>query len=156
MLRVDPETKARLEEAARRQGLSLTSFLLQAAEHAAGRVKPMSTGVMKPRGRGACPTFFVAQCHEARRGGGLGYRDAGWTLLRSIAGLCDYHVEEEEWARRLDELAALLDAGDEGGVWEWLQREVPRCMALVPARRRGQFLAGVFQAYEEDDGILQL
>ena len=36
----------------------------------------------------------------------------------------------------------------------WFDRELPRCMELIPRRRRASFLAGVYTEVEEDDGVL--
>jgi hypothetical protein len=155
IVRVDADTKGRIEEAARRQGLSLSTFVLRAAERAAAKEKPMKTEMLKPRGRGGCPTFFVALCGEARRGGESSYYGAGHELMRHVAALRARHLNEEEWGRRLDRLAELLQGGqDEEGVWQWFQEELPRCMVLVPTRRRDQFLKGVYAMWEEDPGVL--
>jgi hypothetical protein len=171
-IRVDEETKSRLEAAANARGVSLTTFLLRAADEAAKKgLKTMTITleggrIVKPHGRGACPSFFVGQCHEAARGGANGYFSAGRELARHVGRLCSYDVEEDEWNKRLADLGKLLDAGFEGtspgrtpllisistkdeAVLEWFDKEVPRCMAIVPRKRRKQFLAGVYAAYEE-------
>jgi hypothetical protein len=78
-IRVDDQTKTRLEGAARARGQSLTTFLLSAAECAArGRdlsaaFDPAGNPLPKPKGRGPCPTFFLARCYGASKGGADGY-----------------------------------------------------------------------------------
>jgi hypothetical protein len=154
IVRVDADTKGRIEAAARRQGLSLSTFVLRAAEGAAAR-KPTQAGSLKPRGRAGSPTFFVALCAEARQGGESSYYDAGHELMLHVAELRACHLSEEEWGCRLDRLAELLQGEqDEEGVWQWFQQELPRCMVLVPTRRRDQFLKGVYAMWEEDPGVL--
>jgi hypothetical protein len=158
IVRVDAATKQRIEAAARRLGKSVTSFLLESAETAARKVEAMpeiTASMMKPKGRGACPTFFLACCHEASKGGESNYGAAGHELMRHVVHLCDYAVEEDEWEARLDRLQALLDAQDDDGILAWFDRELPRCMALVPRRRRAQFLKGVLAMHEENDCQIQ-
>jgi hypothetical protein len=162
MVRVSAETKARIKAAAHRLGKSVTTFVLEAAEKAAGKVEAMPTTIEKPKGRGACPTFFVACCHEAARGGTNGYAAAGRTLARRLHDLAPWEMEEDEWEEELrlleDRLYPPRDGGllaifnpDDEQVWEWFTRNLPRCTALVPRRRREQFLAGVYEAVEEGD-----
>jgi hypothetical protein len=160
IVRVDPDTKARIEAAAGRLGKSITTFILDAAEQAASKVESMPTTIQKPKGRGACPTFFMACCHEAARGGTNGYAVAGRTLAIHLHSLTPFDMEEEGQAemKKLEDLLypprqegwALLNPDDEK-VWEWFTRNLPRCTALVPNRRRGQFLAGVYEAVEQGD-----
>lgn len=48
------------------------------------------------------------------------------------------------------ELDRLLDAHDAAEqIWHWLRRTLPRCMALVPSRRKATFLRGIEAAVEE-------
>lgn len=103
---------------------------------------------------GACPDGFRRRCREARRGGkGRGYRLAGYTL----AGLVPSLIEEDsdgDLAQKLDELSQLVwrwtegpDAGpipDDAGVLAWLDRELPRCLALIPKGCRQPFLRGFY------------
>jgi len=152
IVRVDPETKSRIEAAARLTGKSITTFILEAAEKAARKAEAMPTAAMqtKPKGRGACPTFFLAFCTGARQGGESGYFGAGHELMRHVASLGDDELGEAEWDARLDQLEELLTQEDDDGILQWFEQELPRCMKLVPARRRGQFLKGVYAMFEED------
>jgi hypothetical protein len=159
IIRVDAETKRRFEEAAEGLGLSLTSFLLRAAEAAAGAAakrQAKASAAARPAPRktsGALPTFFRAVCLEASRGGGLGYDWAGRKLLRAAAELIAWDTTEELQHKYM-ELESLIWARDDGGVLGWFDRELPRCMGLIPRRRRASFLNGVYQEVEEDDGVL--
>jgi hypothetical protein len=47
--------------------------------------KPAMNGLMKPKERGACRSFFVARCREARSSAAVGYEHAGYTLVMHIA-----------------------------------------------------------------------
>jgi len=66
-------------------------------------------------------------------------------LVRAAARL-----DEDEWGREVDALLALLDGRDDEPVWGWFKRHYPKCMALVPARRRWQFVEGVRKAHEDN------
>jgi hypothetical protein len=108
----------------------------------------------KPKGYGACPSHFRATCQRASRGGSSGYDEAGYQLMAGLGSLAPYDVEREDWGRQLQELENLLlptEAGgtmvppDDGAVLAWFDRRVPRCMALIPPRRRGTFLEGVYR-----------
>jgi hypothetical protein len=107
--------------------------------------------VAKPRGYGACPTHFVARCREAAAGGSQGYDSVGYHMASHVAGLSPDNIEDEEWDRHLDVLADHIDQGDDRAIIDWLGRFVPRCMALVPRRRRESFLAGIYRYVNEDE-----
>jgi hypothetical protein len=107
----------------------------------------MKTSLLaKPKGRGACPSYFLAGCHEAARGGADGYAAAGHELMRHVGREINDGGDLEA---KLDELRDLVGAGNDAGVLAWFDREVPRCMALVPRRRRHQFLKGAYAMFEE-------
>lgn len=99
------------------------------------------------------PTFFRACCREASRGGKHSYEEAGHELARH----CDNLHDEPEAV--MGELLTLLndaakwyqrtDAAHQA-VLAWFDREFPKCMALIPARRRDQFVRGVFRAYDDE------
>jgi uncharacterized protein (DUF1778 family) len=62
-VRVDADAKARIVEAAAREGKNVTTFVLDAAMREAARVE------RKPRGQfTGVPTFFRALCREATLG----------------------------------------------------------------------------------------
>jgi hypothetical protein len=149
ILRVDAETKAWITEAANRQGKSLTTFLLQAAAKAAGKESPISVASLKPRGKGPCPTWFLASCHEAKQGGTNGYYWPGYKLASALGSHQPYEVETDDWADEIERLNTLAQRNEREAVAEWFQAYLPRCLALVPVRRREQFLDGIFQAAEE-------
>jgi hypothetical protein len=116
-----------------------------------------STSLVSP----ACPTFFRAACREASQGGaGHTYRHAGYTLAGHIAGLVLFGAEDEPWLAAVDELASLIRPDDgplmvnDAAVIGWFKHHLPGCIALVPARRRGAFLEGLYEFVIEEDGNL--
>jgi hypothetical protein len=158
IIRVDSETKRRIEQAAESQGLTITSFVLRAAEKAAAaaaktRAAPAARSRRPKRtAKGnvsqACPTYFRATCFEASRGGAAGYRWAGRKLMGTVDYVLAWDTDQER-AAKLEELADLAGASDDDGVLGWFDRELPRCMALIPRRRRRLFLAGVYEEIAE-------
>ncbi len=96
------------------------------------------------------PSFFRACCQEASFGGGNSYRVPGWHLAIHISELESYEYDDEnEFQARIAALQSLLSAGNRRAVLEWLVDEYPRCLQLVPRRRRQTFLDGVFDAFGE-------
>jgi hypothetical protein len=105
---------------------------------------------------GPCPTFFRALCRTASEGGSGGYEWAGHGLTGAIPQLMPEDVEHDEWYDLVQEFIGLVcpegpssgmsawPAPDDEAVLAWLDRWLPRCMALVPRRRRDSFLKGVY------------
>jgi len=95
-------------------------------------------------GSGACPTYFRALCRTATDGTTGGYRHVGAQFIGGVASMLAEDDEDQAGAK-LDELEKLICGRDDGGTLAWFAREFPRCMALIPARRRHQFLAGIYE-----------
>jgi hypothetical protein len=112
--------------------------------------------IEKPKGRGACPSFFFAQCREASLGGAGGYRNAGHSLASTIAQLPPDWIEEDQWVPELEKLQALIEAGSDEEIIAWFKRWVPRCMALVPARRYDSFLRGVYACVIDEENSVDV
>jgi len=94
---------------------------------------------------GPCPAFFRGNVMEARRHR-EGYALAGYHLAIHARELVPLNAPESA----VEDLACAVVANDPGEqLWLWLQRTLPRCMALVPARRKRTFLKGVLEAIEE-------
>lgn len=101
------------------------------------------------------PSYFRASCYEvASRRLNVGYEYAGQQLARHLERLAPYDLDEDDWLGRLESLDEAIDGGDREGVMAFLLHHFPRCMALVPARRRDRVVAGVFEYAEENQGIL--
>ena len=102
-----------------------------------------------------CPTCFRAVCHEAAQGGANGYVRAGHFLMGLLPQVLEHDDDEPDL--RLGELQHLvqgerprsesqfLASPDATRVWGWLSHELPRCVALIPARRRVSALRGVYR-----------
>ncbi len=146
-MRVSAEDKEALEEAARARGQSLTKFLIDS-----GRKQARSK--RKPKLTGPLPTFFRALCEQAKLGGANGYWTAGHELTRHLDALKPYDIESESrWLAEIEHLAGYIDDGDDDASWEWFEKYLPRCAALVPKRRRESFIAGVADYAEDNDGL---
>jgi len=101
-------------------------------------------------GSGACPSYFRALCRTATDGTTGGYRHVGHQFIGGVASIIE---GDDDDLAKLDELAARVLARDDAGTLAWFDRELPRCMALIPARRRHQFLAGVYAGVDEDQDV---
>lgn len=146
IMRVNPEVKERIEEAARLSGLSVTSFVIGAAMKAAEQA--IKKG-QQPAKFGGVPSFFRALCSEASRGGSMGYARAGYELARHADNLAPDVSEMSEWLPEVEKLNSLCESDDRAGIYAWFVQHYPRCMELVPSRRREQFVDGVLSAAED-------
>lgn len=59
-------------------------------------------------------------------------------------------MNDQQWAKETDRLTSAVDQPDDDGVWNWFKEHFPKCMRLVPTRRKQQFVVGVRQAYGEE------
>jgi hypothetical protein len=146
MMRIDPDQKRRIEDAARKVGQSLTSFLLEAAMKAAEKVENA-----RPSGgrHGGVPKYFAVHCLEARRGGANGYAIAAYHLASHVYTEHPWDGTWNAWKQECIRLNGLCRDRDDNGVWGWFRDHYPQCMKLVPERRKQQFLRGVYQAHQE-------
>lgn len=183
IMRVDAETKQRIEAAARDVGLSVTSFITKAATDAASqpaRVKPPQYEAGESF---RFPHEFAQDCREAHRGGAFGYDRAGTRLASSaitaverdraearfwaeagqkLGGArkpkkTDDEIEADapnkpeyaKWEKDLKALRKAFVARDDDAVLDWFDVHYRSAMDLVPARRRNQFLVGVYRALDD-------
>lgn len=115
----------------------------------------------------ACPNFFRACCREASRGGTRGYAEAGYVLARSLAYLRPNESDADSWAAEVDRLLEFVcpvvppgrgsggtawGVPDDAGALACLDELLPRCMELVPPRRRNSFLAGLCAFLRDEEG----
>ena len=138
VIRVSAEEKENWEKAARERHKSLTSFLRDAAKKEARKEPPK----VSPRAFRGVPTFFKALCAEARQGGANNYGRAGHEFTRHLASSMPYEFDEEEWFEQLDNLQSMIEEERDFDAWNWFREYFPKCMELVPNRRKDQFLAG--------------
>lgn len=146
-IRVSEEKKKCLEKAARERHKSLTSFLLDAGIKEAQKKLPK----VSPRAFRGAPTFFKALCAEARQGGANNYGLAGHELARHLASNIPYDFEEDEWLEQLDNLLNMIEEERDLDAWNWFREYYPKCMELVPNRRKDQFLSGVKEYLEKNE-----
>ena len=155
ILRVDPKAKERIALAARSRGKNMSTFILDATMRQVVKVESQP----EPRravGSGPCPTYLRAMCETAKAGGSTGDEAVGDDLLNLAATEPSWDVEEQEWSRRLRNIEKLLarrrrivSEGPEvdAAVLACFEEYVPRCLRLIPARRRTALLRGVYERY---------
>jgi hypothetical protein len=162
-LRVEGETKTRIANAAARKGVTMTTFIIQAAEREAVRVEKQTRKTGQHTG---VPTFFRALCREATHGGTSNYGRAGYELTRHIGSRqMPSDVDDDEWHVELERLASfacpttesqgtvsMVGDPDVVGVWQWFCNHYPKCMKLIPIRRKRAFVEGV-RAVIDDDNV---
>jgi hypothetical protein len=146
--RVEAERKNRWEEAAAMQGLSLTTFLGEAADRAADAAENRED-------TNPFYKFIRNLSREATQGGASNYAKFGQGLAGSLEILQPGSVAttEGEWWGCLKELEQLLSRKarrDDAKVWAWFEGRLPDFMKPIPTRRRDQFVQGVYRAW--DDG----
>ena len=146
IVRIDPEQKRRIEDAARKVGQSLTTFLLEATMKAVDKVEKSRPSEGQ---HGGVPKHFALHCVEARRGGANGYATAAYHLAMHVYTEHRWDVAWGAWKQECARLNGLCRDQDDQGTWEWFRDHYPQCMTLVPERRKQQFLKGVYQAHEE-------
>ena len=149
VLRVSSEDKEELQRAAGRLGKSLTSYLLGVGKKQA---RTDNKRALSSSFRGV-PTFFKALCAEARLGGANGYYVAAHELTRHLHSNVPDELYEEEWLAELDRLVEMILAERDDAVWEWFNHYLPKCMTLIPKRRKDRFLAGVYGFLEEQETL---
>ena len=92
------------------------------------------------------PSFFRACCRDASRGGGFGFDHPGRELARHVIDLSPYGYDDDEWMAEVSCLEPLVQENDDRGVVAWFVAYYPKCMALVPKRRRRSFAAGAMDS----------
>ena len=122
------------------------------SEHAAKDSSANEPRTPSPTFRGV-PTNFRASYARAREGGTHSYYWVGRSFTAQLESNIPYDLSFDEWDDRIGDLHKMISTGDNQGIWNWLQGFFPRCMQLVPRRRREQFLQGVY-AYAEEEWIL--
>lgn len=154
MIRIDPDLKRRSESAARRAGRTLSAFVLHAIERETHHVEKREQRVVEstPKSFSGVPTFFRAACATAQSGGEFGYDNAGFALAGALESLVPYDAEGGEWDDALEELRESARAEDYEAVIAWFKNSMPKCLELVPSRRRERFAEGVCR-YEAEKGI---
>ena len=92
------------------------------------------------------PSFFRGCCEDAKCGGNLGYDHAGRELSRNLDSLEPEDLEQANWEEEIERLRPLVEASDDQAILEWFIARYPKCMSLVPKRRRDSFIRGVYES----------
>ncbi len=72
----------------------------------------------------------------------MGYSSPGWHFAINLFE----HVEDIT----MKNLDKILEKEDNKGIIQWFKYYLPRCIGLVPARRRKKFLDGFGQAIDDE------
>jgi hypothetical protein len=161
--RVSAEEKARIETAANEQGESLTTFIKVSVMATVHEVESRSSNPIKPRHRHQGITQWLRNlCEEATKGGALGFREVGerfsWSVhFRYQTEYSPDVAPADEWGTILKEFDRLLTPALKNRpdmlltnedynekVWSFLVSHFSDAANLIPARRRHQFLLGIF------------
>ncbi len=95
------------------------------------------------------PIHFRGGIADVQQRTGTTYADIGWHFglhMRELVEPFGYAAAE----RKLDRLEAYINAGNFDKALKWFDKEFPRCMALVPKRRRMSFIKGIDLAFEQE------
>lgn len=95
------------------------------------------------------PTFFRAGCQIARSGRFGGFANPGRELTRHLWRLVPDGLTDQDWSNEIDHLIERCERSDDEAVLSWFSQRYPRCIALVPVRRRRTFLRGVNEMIAE-------
>ena|SRR2546427_5550786 len=153
ILRIGTEEKELIAEAAGRSGESMTTLVQRAALKEAKKILSKKGGkrIQQAAGRRtSVPSFFRAGCWEASRGGTNTYATPAWHLAIHVDEQIPYDVEQDEWSEQIAKLLDLCGKEDYDSIWQWFVDHYPKCMKLVPIRRKEQFVKGILRAYEDD------
>lgn len=65
--------------------------------------------------------------------------------MRHLDELVPDGLEEEEWLTEVERFTKFLLPNQDEAALNWLLEHFPRCMELVPPRRRKTFLKGLWE-----------
>ena len=119
----------------------MTERLLDAVKEAKETYVPIESGA---------PKFFRAAVYAASSGlKEPTFRTVGIELVSHIGEMLEgSRIGFLDSGRRFQQLMEYLAEGQDQNVWVWFERECPTCMELIPPEKRGEFIAGVMEAYQ--------
>jgi hypothetical protein len=94
------------------------------------------------------PSFFRQACEAAKLG--VGYFLPGYRLMTIVQQFVPRNCDSAKWQIEICQLALYIENDDAVKVVDWFQQHFPSCMELVPSRRHGCFVRGVYQRATED------
>ncbi len=160
-LRINEDTMNRFANAARVKHQDLTTFLLDAAERSVREINEIAS----ERLQADVPAFFRGHCTDRSSRHGDGYQMAGRELTRQLERFEPLALGRDNWHAELERLSDLALPGektwggwhrivvhrrDDAAVLAWFGHFFPSCVALIPFSSREQFLAGVYQAFDDE------
>ena len=99
------------------------------------------------------PSFFRACCREAaQRMSGLDYANPGYQLVLHLADRVPHGAERGDWMQELSYLDKLFEDGELDPALRWFTEHFPKCMRLVPRRRRKKFIEGAYSCWQSGSG----
>ena len=152
LIRIEADAKERFTAAASSRGESLTAFILKACiSRAKSTEKSTMVKTMARASFGGVPSYFRGLCFTASQGGEFGYDVVGQRFAQNLPGMVPYDVEDEAWAEQVQELESMINEdGDPESVVDWFEEYFPKCMDLVPPRRRERFAIGVIEHVQKN------
>jgi len=102
------------------------------------------------------PSYLRATAWEASHDFKDGYRWFGNKLASHLLEMVENDLEVDEGEDEAELTDAILDfiaEATDDEIWKWLRTAMPKCMALVPPRRKDTFMLG-FNEVLEDEGVL--
>ena len=117
----------------------------------------MISTIERERSFSGAPTDFRCRIFEAATREPITRNTKTGRLIRAdyahAAAHLAIHIEEYLSTEALEELQALSDESDSDSfnrrLLDFFDKEFPGCMALVPRRRRNQFLKGILRVMED-------
>jgi 3-hydroxyacyl-CoA dehydrogenase len=102
-----------------------------------------------PLERGVHTFFRALVASAATQQPGFTYKVVGQELARHTYRLLEERAcDPDDVDACFEELLELLDFGDDDGVWAWYRDHFPRHTRLIPPKRRGKVLDGVYLAFD--------
>jgi len=125
-------------------------LLVTRKRHRSSQWSQIEIRVKKVNGQhSGVPSFFRVRCLEAQSLPGQSYANAGYHLAIHLATQQPYDKLENMWLEEINRLCTHLESENALEIWDWFCERFPKCMRLVPNRRRHQFVNGVLKAYSE-------
>jgi hypothetical protein len=101
-----------------------------------------------------CPSFFWLMAIQIRNQTiSDGYDLCGRHLTMHLLSHMPYESNDEMWLEQLTELEHLLKRQRLDEAIRWFVVRYPKCMALIPTRRRRLFIKGAYDFYCENGGL---
>jgi hypothetical protein len=107
------------------------------------------------RGLDGYPPYVRGWFRKARAGTmQRGYRDVGYLLASRLGGFQPAWLNAAEWRYHLDTLWRSLAARDERAAMQWFSATYPGLVAMLPARQRREFVAGLGEPGRPPHGMM--